>query len=187
MAWEQQLDGIIPVQLAVTGRANTVGQGTPYHEDHRSPTLPAYYAKASTTDRVRISMKHGMRLFLIITLILSSCQNIEKSDNSNFPDSYQLSDFMIGKWIGSEQVTDSHGTYNKAYQIEYVNPRKLVFQMSSPYGGFSEKFEYEFTAEDRILVQNDRAEGGEWVVSRDNDDLLVCIWVNTPCIKFTRE
>ena len=134
-------------------------------------------------------MKKGICISFFIFLALLSCRNVDgtKSDGIDLPDNHKLSAFMIGTWIGNEQVTDIHGSYNKEYKIEFIDENNLIFQMRSPYDGFNDRFVYRFIKEDTLLVENERAKDGEWGVTREEEDLMICIWTDTNCVRFKRE
>ena len=134
-------------------------------------------------------MKNILTLLALIFFALSSCQKSnETKHNSDNLNSILLSEFLIGQWNGTFQVTDIHGSYTKKYHIEFVNTNKLLLQMSSPYNGINDKFDYEFINASTVLVENKRAKGGKWSISRDDENLLICIWSDTDnCVVFTRE
>lgn len=134
-------------------------------------------------------MKNILIVLVLSFLILSACQNTGTVEqNQDVSDSMLLSDFIIGQWNSAIQVSDIHGSYTKTYHVEFISTDKLSLQMSSPYNGINAKFDYEFINPSTILVENKRAQGGTWDISRDKENLLICIWSDSNnCMVFTRD
>jgi len=132
-------------------------------------------------------MKKLRRLFLVALLYVSSCINsTELNTNANGQDNITLTEFIIGRWEGKEQVSDANGDYYKNYAVDFINNSKLNFIVKSPYDGFSDEFEYRFINDNTLIVENARAKGGEWSVHENGGNLILCIWSNENCLEFTR-
>ncbi|MBN1264275.1 MAG: hypothetical protein JXA25_02195 [Anaerolineales bacterium] len=128
---------------------------------------------------------HRIQLLLLafLPLFLFSC--VPAADVIA-PNSKPLPDFILGTWYGILAVEDIHEEYDQEFFVEFVDKDSLTFQMISPYSGFEDTFFYQFTDEKTLLVENERAGGGTWQVTRMGHQLQISIWSENSCVLFTR-
>lgn len=131
-------------------------------------------------------MKTQQWSFFLILLYLSSCMNFAQP-NAISNESIPLQEFMIGRWEAKKKVIDTSGSYLKGYTVDFHSKDKLNFAMKSPNNSFKDEFEYRFISENVLIVENDRAKGGQWEVHRNQNNLLICIWSKDDCLEFTRK
>jgi hypothetical protein len=124
-------------------------------------------------------------IFLGIMCILILCTScINKNDSILSESTYE---FVKGKWIATRQSTDIYGPYQEQFFVKFINHSSLWFCHKDPIDQFCDKFKYKAITDDLLLVENNRATGGNWKLKIDNDKLDICIWDDTNCITFTRD
>lgn len=135
-------------------------------------------------------MKKYIILLLLIlmgTSLYLIYKNTQKKDRGeNVP----LSEFMLGKWKGEITVNNGTMIYVTKYQLEFVNESK--FELCNEYLNNYGCGEYTYQAiSDNMFEVESKRTSGKWKISRDGNNLLVCMNTNSIdkdiCIPFSRD
>jgi hypothetical protein len=104
----------------------------------------------------------------------------------DFGSDVPLTEFMLGKWKASQQVTDFFGTHLEEYQVAFMSQSGLEFCIWRPDEPFCAGFTYQLIDENKFKVENERDKGNEWAISRVGDNLLICRKYGN-CLLYTRD
>jgi hypothetical protein len=121
-------------------------------------------------------------LIPICLLFLSSC--LPYNDENSHA---ELSQFILGKWEGTKQATDSGGDHQIRYKIEFKDQSKLVFFRLTPEDDYKNEFTYHFVSDKVIQVQGKRdTTRYMWELIKTDENLNLCFSQDN-CIVLTRK
>jgi hypothetical protein len=99
-----------------------------------------------------------------------------------------LSEFMIGKWKGETTIDDGSKIYLAKFQVNFINQNRLEYCSEYPGDYSCSRYTYKLIGDNIFDLESDRS-FKRWKISRDGDQLLVCMSTDPMkyCVDFTRD
>src|SRR3972149_8049743 len=112
-------------------------------------------------------------LMCVLFFILYNSRTQKKDWSENIP----LSEFMIGKWKGEITIDNGSMIYLAKFQLKFKNKNKLEYCSEYLDNYSCSKHTYHLVRDNIFELENDRG-NQEWKISRDGDNLLICMSTN---------
>ena len=123
-------------------------------------------------------------VILFLGILLVGCSD---NNNEQTADDISLSEFIIGKWRAENDNQNIYGEYHEEYFIKFINKRRLLFCNKKPIEPFCIFCTYKQIDKNVVFVTNPRMVGGEWFLTKNENELNICLWEENNCLQFTRD
>jgi len=83
-----------------------------------------------------------------------------------------LQEFVVGRWVGEYIGEDNGIPYREYYQLEFVKPNKIIFNMKTHQSTtYNDLYSYRFIGENRLEIRSRNVD--EWELLKVNDSLYI--------------